>query len=91
MLRNVRRRRVENTKEEPEDKRPPPVRSFHPTKVPYFDPSRPPPVREECVREPAPQYHRPLTERERIRAPETFPRSSKQIRDDGREEEMRAA
>ena len=96
--RDVRRRRFDNTKEEPEahhkNTRPPAVRSFQPTEVPDFDQSRPLPLRGECVREKAPQRHPALAERERnrlqLRLPETFPRSAKQIRDDRKEEERRA-
>ena len=74
--------------------RPPPLRRFRPTPIPCFDPSRPPPVREECVREPAPPYQPPLPEREsirpRLRPPETFPRSARQIKEDEREEARKA-
>ena len=96
-LRSVRRRRCGNTKEEPEahhgDTRPPTVRSLRPTEIPNLDPSRPPPERRNCVREQAARQHPALTERERnrprLRPPETFPRSAKQIRDDRKEEESR--
>ena len=66
-LRNVRHRRGGNTKEEPEahykDTRLPTVRSLQPTEIPDIDPSRPPPVRGECVREQALRQHPALTER----------------------------
>ena len=52
--REAKRRKVENPKEEPENTRLPPVHSFCPTVVLDFDPSRPPPVRGECVREQVP-------------------------------------
>ena len=60
--------------------------SLKPTKIPSFDPSVPPPERRGCVREQAAPQRPGLAERERtrprLRPPETFPRSAKQIRED---------
>ena len=58
--REVKRRKIETPKVDPEHSRPPPLRRFRPTPIPCFDPSRPPPARKECVRELAPPPQPPL-------------------------------
>ena len=72
---------------------PPPVRSFRPTDIPSFEPSIPPPGRRDRVREQTAPQPLALAEREsnrpRLRPPETFPRSARQIRKDRRSEERK--
>ena len=60
---------------------------------PSFDPSVPPPERRDLVTEHTAPQRPGLAERERnrprLRPPETFPRSAKQIRENRKEEERR--
>ena len=96
-LRSVRRQRPATTKDEGESHpgvaRPPSVRSFRPTDIPSFDPSIPPPGRRDCVRDHTAPQRPALAEREsnrpRLRPPETFPRSARQISEDIRSQERR--
>ena len=76
----------EASKQESGYPKPPPLQRFHPTSVPGFDPTRPPPERSEYARGPPSTLQPPPTKRESIRPcllpPDTYPRSPGQVLDD---------
>ena len=78
----------------PSDTEPPPVHTFRVTDIPSFNPSITPPVRTDCIsNHTAPQSQAPAereSSRPRLRPPETFPRSQRQMREDRRREARRA-
>ena len=59
--------KVEAPKQESGYAKPPPLQSFRPTSLPGFDPSRPPHVRSEYARGPAPPLQPPPTKKESTR------------------------